>query len=244
MIKRLKKITACIFLFVMLISAFMYSVSAALVGDSYGYYYQINDDNTATIEYYKGSNQYVKVPEYYNGHLIVNISSNAFGKNTNVVSVIIPDTVTSMDTFSFYNCSNLKNVVLSKSMNEIGMAFFRNCGKLETVIIPDSITSIAGNAFYGAGNATILCSEGSYAQQYAIEKGMNYVLLNGKLADVNFDDKIDIIDATLIQKSLIGITDLDVAQKYYADVNGDGVVSVDDATEIQKYLVGVESALD
>ncbi|MCQ2513877.1 MAG: leucine-rich repeat protein [Ruminococcus sp.] len=242
--KNTKKIFIVMLSVLLLMPMCLFSVNAALIGDSKGLYYQLKNDGSAAVAEFSSSKTDVEIPQEYMGHTVNEIYSSTFQCNSSLTSVIFPDTISIADSLMFYGCTSLKYVKLSSSMTSIGGAFFFDCSSLEKVIIPDSITYIAPNAFYGAGNATILCSEGSYAQQYAIEKGLNYVLLNGKLADVNFDDKIDIIDATLIQKSLIGLTDLDVAQKYYADVNGDGVVSVDDATEIQKYLVGVESALD
>lgn len=56
--------------------------------------------------------------------------------------------------------------------------------------------------------------------------------------DVNFDEQLDINDATLIQRYLINIvTNLMEHQELNADFNKDGIIDVKDVTEIQKKLV-------
>lgn len=60
---------------------------------------------------------------------------------------------------------------------------------------------------------------------------------NAKIGDVNGDDSVDVLDATMIQKFAVDRTTLANEQKELADVNNDGVVDILDATEIQKYAV-------
>ena len=59
------------------------------------------------------------------------------------------------------------------------------------------------------------------------------------LGDVNRDGKLNIRDATLIQKYLAKIAELDKEQIALADYNQDGKVSVQDATRIQKKLANI-----
>ncbi|MDO4419442.1 MAG: dockerin type I repeat-containing protein [Ruminococcus sp.] len=63
----------------------------------------------------------------------------------------------------------------------------------------------------------------------------------GVLGDVNGDDKVNIKDATLIQKSAAKITVLTDVENLRADVNGDTKVNVKDATAIQKYAAKIET---
>ncbi len=67
--------------------------------------------------------------------------------------------------------------------------------------------------------------------------------ISGKLGDVNLNSKIDIEDATLIQKHLVKLVILSSKQLAVSDADGDGVISVKDATEIQKYIVGIPTTL-
>ncbi len=68
--------------------------------------------------------------------------------------IIIPDSVTSIGTGAFYNCTNLTSVT-----------------------VPDSVTSIGGNAFSGCPNVTIRCHDNSYAKTYAIENSIPYEII-------------------------------------------------------------------
>lgn len=57
------------------------------------------------------------------------------------------------------------------------------------------------------------------------------------LGDVNGDGEITVVDATILQKYIVGQTTLDDETLNVADVNKDGAVTVVDATLIQKFVV-------
>ena len=59
------------------------------------------------------------------------------------------------------------------------------------------------------------------------------------LGDANNDGKLNIRDATSIQKQLAEITELSYGGNVVADVTGDGNVTIKDATAIQKQLAGL-----
>ncbi len=58
----------------------------------------------------------------------------------------------------------------------------------------------------------------------------------GLIGDVNGDNKVDITDATAIQRHLAEMESLSGQALALADVNLDGVVDINDATHLQKYL--------
>ncbi len=63
----------------------------------------------------------------------------------------------------------------------------------------------------------------------------------GILGDVNGDGKVNIKDATQIQKFAAKLAELTEAESLRADVNGDSKVNVKDATVIQKYVAKLET---
>ena len=74
---------------------------------------------------------------------------------------------------------------------------------------------------------------------YISKQGAKYrVDVTDMCGDVNGDGEVSVIDATYIQKHIVGLSLIDDTQITFSDVNGDGQVSVVDATYIQKYLVG------
>lgn len=135
----------------------------------------------------------------------------------------------------FANCSNLKLVRMPQSIDTIGEGAFLDCTALTDISISDSVSFISENAFSGALNLTVSCNEGSYAFEYCNENSVNAM----QCGDANLDGKVNIRDATYIQKhvaSILQMTDLEILR---AEVNFDGKINVRDATYIQKLLAGL-----
>ena len=63
----------------------------------------------------------------------------------------------------------------------------------------------------------------------------------GVLGDVNGDGKVNVKDATMIQKAAAKIIILTDAENLKANVNGDSKVNVKDATAIQKFAAKIET---
>ena len=60
----------------------------------------------------------------------------------NLISAVIPETITRIDDALFYSCSNLTNVVLPKTLTQIGDIVFGYCSRLTTISIPNGVTEI------------------------------------------------------------------------------------------------------
>ena len=69
------------------------------------------------------------------------------------------------------------------------------------------------------------------------------VVDKGILGDVNGDGKVNIKDATQIQKFAAKLIDLTDAEKIRADVNADTKINIKDATAIQKFVAKIETGL-
>ena len=80
---------------------------------------------------------------------VTSIRSNVLQNCTGLTSVTIPDSVTSIGVSAFYNCSSLTSVSIPNSVTSIGGNAFGSCDSLTSVTIPSSVTSIDGNAFAG-----------------------------------------------------------------------------------------------
>ena len=110
-----------------------------------GYMYRVTKDNTVTIEQYDGFDENVIVPSKIDGHTVTCIGKKAF--NSNVKSVVLPNTITKLEDNAFYFCIGLEKVTLPNSLVEIGTDVFYYCNKLQSIKIPDSVKIIKGANF-------------------------------------------------------------------------------------------------
>lgn len=64
----------------------------------------------------------------------------------------MPDTITSVRRYAFWDCRNVRLLVLSDSLKEIVPYTFTNCISLQAVAIPGSVTTIGAKAFSDCHN--------------------------------------------------------------------------------------------
>lgn len=91
-----------------------------------------------------------------------------------ITSITIPGSMKSIGLDAFNNCENLTSATILPGITELGQLVFNECNNLTRVDIPVSITKINYNTFKNCPNVTIYGSEGSYAEQYAKNSGMNF----------------------------------------------------------------------
>ncbi len=136
---------------------------------------------------------------------------------------------------TFVNCSNLSFVKLSGSVTSIGNSAFLNCSSLADLSVSDKVNSIGEDAFKGCDSLTLSCNLSSYVYEYASENGINAL----QCGDANLDGKVNIRDATYIQKYVATLVEFSDLELLRAEVNFDGKINVRDATYIQKLLAGM-----
>ena len=79
---------------------------------------------------------------------LTTIGNRAF-YNTGLKTVVIPDTVTTINDGAFVSCIELTSVTWSKSVTSIPNSCFDSCAKLVSLSNIDEITKIGSSAFYG-----------------------------------------------------------------------------------------------
>ena len=95
---------------------------------------------------YIGNSANVVIPTTYRGVPVECINASAFKNQTQLISISLPDSLTSIGDYAFYGCTGLTSVTIGKGVTSIGDSAFRDCG-LTSITIPDSVTSIGGSAF-------------------------------------------------------------------------------------------------
>lgn len=110
---------------------------------------------------------------------------------TNVTSVeFAPDGALSyIGPAAFYQCYYLQSIEIPSSVRHIGNNTFAGCPVLSKVVIPSETTAMHYNTFRNSAKATLYVVEGSYAQNYAINYNIPYVLtstpISGGIVTVN-----------------------------------------------------------
>ena len=74
----------------------------------------------------------------------------------------------------FSGCNSLISITIPDSVTSIGDEAFSDCTSLTSITIPDSVTSIGDRAFYGCYSLTVTVGRDSYAAQYCKDNGLKY----------------------------------------------------------------------
>ena len=110
------------------------------------------------VTQYNGSNSTVIIPGTINGLTVTAIGLNAVGtgpfQGNGLISVTIPNGVTSIGYQAFAQCATLTSVTLPSSLTSIGISAFSGCTSLASVTIPSKVNSIGSEAFAGCSSLT------------------------------------------------------------------------------------------
>jgi hypothetical protein len=149
-----------LFLFVLMMLPVVASAETVEVD---GFYFNLNY-NTKTAELtsdpdrireYSGN---VVIPESFISksarYCVTSIGSFAGG--TDLISVTIPESVTSIGDYAFSGCISLTSLTIPNSVTSIGERAFYNCSGLTSVTIGSSVTVIGRQAFDGCSSLNSL----------------------------------------------------------------------------------------
>ena len=110
-----------------------------------------NKDQTSLIRYSGGKQGAYTIP-----NSVTSIGSCAFDDCSGLTSVTIPNSVTSIGNSAFSGCSGLTSVTIPNSVTSIGNSAFSGCSNLTSVSIGNSVTSIGISAFYDCSGLTMV----------------------------------------------------------------------------------------
>lgn len=78
---------------------------------------------------------------------VMTIGEYAFENNKNIKKIVLPESVTRIETSAF-NRTAIQSINLPSKLTEIQMWAFANCKELESVILPESIEVLSSHVFY------------------------------------------------------------------------------------------------
>ncbi len=85
---------------------------------------------------------------------VKHIGAAAFRDCYELAKVTMSTNLTTIDNYAFDHCYNLRNITLPNNLLSIGEGAFQYCNTLTTVVIPDGVTNIGKWAFNACGNLT------------------------------------------------------------------------------------------
>ncbi len=138
----------------------------------------------------RGVNGDVTIP---NG--VTRIGDYAFFDLSGLTSVTIPSSVTSIGYCAFNGCSSLTSVTIPSSVTSIGDSAFARCSGLTSVPIPSGVTTIGEGAF--AGCYGLLDKKG-----FVIERDVLYSFCGGE-ESVTIPDGVKVIGASAFMACMV-----------------------------------------
>lgn len=213
------------------------------------YWYHVNSDETATITRYTGSEKEVVVPSEIGGYTVTSIEGyveyrgmgvpiGAF-EDTDIVSLVIPDTVTEIMPELCDKCGELEKLVIGDSVEEIVSGSFIDLPKLKQVHIGSSVRKIGSQAFE-------LCPE---LKEITIPANVEEIgewafgfinTDNGHEVDVGFTICCypNTAGEEYAVSNGINYVLLNEPKALRGDVNSDGAVDIEDAAYVVEYING------
>lgn len=90
-------------------------------------------DHAIMITGYDGTIRHLDIPEQIDGVPVTQIGKNAFSGRDDLLDVRLPQTITVLGRYAFYNCKNLRQITLYDGIEDYYDGVIKQCGRLEEV---------------------------------------------------------------------------------------------------------------
>ena len=170
------------------------------------------------------------------------IGSAAFKNCSFIENVDIPDSVNTIGSSAFYYCEALTSVAIPYGVTSLEYETFYRCLSLETVTLPSSIVD-TNRAFSSCISIKEVYFGGTAAQWNAIQYLYNETYLLAAnihymgLADADGSGAINGADLTYLSKELFKLDKFELTNPVDLDINGDGVFNIIDIVELKRILM-------
>lgn len=108
-----------------------------------------NDCSNLTAVYCSDVLSWLKIQFYNEYSNPVFYSHNLYLNGSLITNLVVPEEITTISSYAFYNCKNLKTVNMHNNVTSIGGSAFRNCSNIENVYLSETLTSIGSGCFSG-----------------------------------------------------------------------------------------------
>ncbi len=115
--------------------------------DANGIVYAFSGETEAIVHSYGGTAAQLIIPDTVDGRRVVGIADHAFYQCRDLLSVTLPNSITSIDAYAFYECRNMHTVNIPTELDTLGEYAFSYCRELTEITLPNTLTSIPNGAF-------------------------------------------------------------------------------------------------
>ena len=162
------------------------------------------------------------------------IGENAFTGCNGLDSISLTGYGLTVSTGAFSGCKSARWALVSSGVAKVCDNAFADCSSLEGITFASGTADISSTALTNCQKVVVFCEKNAPA--VTALKGHNFSTVMG---DADSDGSLTIIDATHIQRYLVGFTEFSPHDICASEIDGDGSVSVLDATRIQRILAGL-----
>lgn len=125
--------------------------------------FEKKEDGTVIINAYKGSRSEVIVPQKIGGDIVTTLGEYAFSPyakgireqqrqiRREITKITLPDTISSIGEFAFYQCKSLREINIPKRLTEVSKGML-DLTDIENITVGGSVQKIGSVAFYGCRN--------------------------------------------------------------------------------------------
>ena len=179
---------------------------------SFGLEYEVRRDGTAVLTSLGTCKDCcITVPQFHEGKTVVAVADGAFKSNSEILSIKLPASVTTIGKNAFAWCRNLELVVasglieigakafvgcdsltdlgLGKKLKRIGSKAFAYCPSLTSAYLPDSVYEMGNSVFEGCRNLDTVVLPSSLR---IVENGTFYACTS--LKHIEIPDNLKYID--------------------------------------------------
>lgn len=176
------------------------------------------------------------------------IGNNAFYGCSSLKEIKLPAKIKTIDISMFTQCINILEVFIPNEVVTVKSGAFNLCKNLKTVYIPKSVVEIEKDVFDGCDSLATIFYEGSKTEwdelvsRCGLDLNVNVIYNSYSqeetlLGDINNDGLFNIADIVMLQKWLLGVSDVTLPNWKAADFCEDGKLNVLDLCMMKRKLV-------
>ena len=176
------------------------------------------------------------------------IGNNAFYGCSSLKEIKLPAKIKTIDISMFTQCINILEVFIPDEVVTVKSGAFNLCKSLKTVYIPKSVVEIEKDVFDGCNSLANIFYEGSKTEwdelvsRCGLDLNVNVIYNSYNqeetlLGDINDDGSFNIADIVMLQKWLLGVSDVTLPNWKAADFCEDKKLNVLDLCMMKRKLV-------